>query len=170
MRVDPRELAWAAGFFDGEGCTSVSKVWGAQRTPVPRISIAQTDPRPLERFHRAVGGLGNIRTFAPADARHSRQWVLHASGWRVTQAIIALLWSSLSEPKREQARKALLVGRSGPARDAKRSHCKRGHPLVGDNLRIERSKHGAGGIGRRCRQCARNRDRERRQRRSASGL
>ena len=48
------ELAWAAGFFDGEGSTSILK---AQRDKYSyiRISISQKYPECLERFQRAIG-------------------------------------------------------------------------------------------------------------------
>lgn len=46
------ELAWAAGFFDGEGCITLSR-------GIPVVSIAQVERTPLERFMNAVE-LGRI--------------------------------------------------------------------------------------------------------------
>ena len=53
------ELAWAAGFWDGEGCTSVSARRGT--ASVPRIvgQIAQVDREVLDRFADALG-IGNV--------------------------------------------------------------------------------------------------------------
>lgn len=150
--MNREELAWAAGFFDGEGCASLSAQRGPASTPSPRLSIAQVDPRPLYRLQSAIGR-GTIRTTTPANPNHRQQWILTVSGWRGAQAVIAMLWGFLSEPKREQARRVLLVGRSAPPRNARRTHCKRGHPMVGDNVLIVREPHGKDGIGRRCRTC-----------------
>jgi hypothetical protein len=50
------ELAWAAGFFEGEGCVYIDK-----KGPYLRINLAQVDdPYPLERFARAVG-IGTVK-------------------------------------------------------------------------------------------------------------
>ena len=48
------EVAWAAGLFDGEG--SVRKVDSRHRM----ISVQMTDLGILERFDRALGGVGGI--------------------------------------------------------------------------------------------------------------
>jgi hypothetical protein len=44
------EIVWAAGFFDGEGCTH-SRGGG-----YPAITISQREREPLERFQSAVAG------------------------------------------------------------------------------------------------------------------
>src|SRR6266508_3555112 len=58
---NPIELAWAAGFFDGEGTTWVhgefdktSKNHG-KHPPAVSISISNTNTDMLERFKKAVG-------------------------------------------------------------------------------------------------------------------
>jgi hypothetical protein len=99
------ELAWAAGFFDGEGCFSFS--------PAGRyvcVSIGQTEREPLDRFQRAVQ-LGNV--LGPYDMRKNDRWVrkpqyfYRANGYERVQAIAALLWFKLGLVKREQAIHAL---------------------------------------------------------------
>lgn len=47
------ELAWAAGFFDGEGCAYVKK--NTTGLPYLRISMGQIDRYVLDRFCTAVG-------------------------------------------------------------------------------------------------------------------
>lgn len=59
------ELAWAAGFFDGEGSIvyktqHYTTVRGVERTyPALVLSVSQTDDRPLYRFKTAVE-IGNV--------------------------------------------------------------------------------------------------------------
>lgn len=62
------ELAWAAGFFEGEG----SVFQHSTKTKVPRVamSLDQTDaPELIERFFRAVG-LG--KTYGPYGSGSGR--------------------------------------------------------------------------------------------------
>lgn len=48
------EAAWAAGFFDGEGCVFFSDA-DPNRVPRVQCSVAQVDRRVLDRFCVAVG-------------------------------------------------------------------------------------------------------------------
>lgn len=61
--VDRHELAWAAGFFDGEGwANAVAERGRATRQPHARVNQAGVAgvPEVLLRFQRALGGLGRI--------------------------------------------------------------------------------------------------------------
>ena len=110
MSPDRYELAWAAGFFDGEGCTGlyVSSKGGCN---FPKITISQVNRVHLERFQRAVGGIGKI--YGPytrkghPNKRPSYQF--QTSKFETCQAIIAMLWPWLGVEKREQARKAMFA-------------------------------------------------------------
>ena len=53
--TDKTALAWAAGFFEGEGCIS----WYS-KVPNLQLCIVNTDLECLEKFRSIVGG-GNIR-------------------------------------------------------------------------------------------------------------
>jgi len=94
------ELAWAAGFFDGEGCFTNSH--DRRRSYVvcrPTACITQKDCQILGKFARIVG-MGKI--------------YLHMSGWQWTLArwadvewLMCLLWPWLSIVKREQATRVM---------------------------------------------------------------
>lgn len=98
------ELSWAAGFFDGEGC-SMFHAYGSGkyrgRYRELRLQLPQVDRRLLDRFCAAVGG----KVYGPyLRPKHGRaqpihQW--HAWGDEARE-IIEKLWPYLSEPKREQ--------------------------------------------------------------------
>ena len=112
------ELAWAAGFFDGEGSFS----W-TEAAAFGCAVINQANKEPLERFHRAVAGLGKI--YGPYEARHkdrwSRkpQWAFRAHRREHVQAIAVMLWFKLGSIKKRQA---IAVLKRYPNR------CRRGHP------------------------------------------
>lgn len=57
------EMAWAAGFFDGEGCFSYSR-----KVYTPTIAIAQVDRQVLDRFRAAVG-IGKVYGVPATDDR-----------------------------------------------------------------------------------------------------
>ncbi len=91
------ELAWAAGFVDGEGC-----FYSASSKRYPRLSISQNDKEVLERFQESVG-LGKI--YGPYPPRPDFEYRLN--GLEKVQAVIAMLWPWLSGKKKEQAKKIL---------------------------------------------------------------
>jgi hypothetical protein len=57
--LDGQELAWAAGFFDGEGCTFLSHGGAGGRKRYPRLSVGQNHREPLDRLAAAIGA-GNV--------------------------------------------------------------------------------------------------------------
>lgn len=117
--MDREKLAWAAGFFDGEGCFwhGVRKSKGSEyRSTETRMT--QADPEVLERFRDALG-LGKV--YGPYSYGKKRpnwrpQWQYLAHGFHQTQAIIAMLWPWLGSVKREQARDVLRQVRDHPPR------------------------------------------------------
>ncbi len=99
------DLAWAAGFFDGEGNVGFyrNRRWGHLR-----LSVAQTDETILRRFNAAVGGLGRLSgPSQPTGLGKKVFWTLTFYGYEYVQAVVALLWTWLSAPKRAQAKTAL---------------------------------------------------------------
>jgi hypothetical protein len=116
--VDREDLAWAAGFFDGEGCFSFT-----DRTGYATVAVGQVEREPLERFKAAVDGLGKIYGpyFQVYPGRMStRPWHQYRAYRREhVQAIAAMLWFKLGDSKRTQARTVL----------TKLKFCRRGHRL-----------------------------------------
>lgn len=92
------EIAWAAGFFDGEATTSYSPTAKATR-----IQISQKDPELLYRFAAAVG-FGVVR----GPYRNGKGFVYQyrLSNRPDVQAVIHKLWPFLGTAKREQATRA----------------------------------------------------------------
>lgn len=104
------ERAWAAGFFDGEGCTGCyprdnghpNGSWSLT------IQIPQVFRPSLERFMAAVGGLGEIH--GPLDIHEPNRQPLYR--YRVTKldtavSVLDAIWPWLGAVKREQAEKAI---------------------------------------------------------------
>jgi hypothetical protein len=103
------ELAWASGFFDGEGTTGARFYKSRPDAILIDVSVSQSShsadivPSVLTRFQRAVGDLGYIRApyLDERSGTYAHQWL--AASFEEAQAAIALLWSNLGPVKRAQA-------------------------------------------------------------------
>lgn len=133
--LNKAELAWAAGFFDGEGTTCLTryKPKNQQRSyTVIAVGISQVEREPLERFQRAVGDLGVIiGPYQPRERNRKPQYRFRASGFERSQAIVVMLWPYLCSIKQAQAALALQQMR-GEIRSIGRpteKYCSRGHDL-----------------------------------------
>ncbi len=103
---DPLQIAWAAGFFDGEGSTIAyfpnrkSRYLRVQAS-VPQSGHGQV-PAVLSRFRAAMLGMGKI-----VGPNEYGIYVWKTRGFEETQSTIALLWRYLGPIKRAQASAAL---------------------------------------------------------------
>lgn len=106
--LDPLELAWAAGFFDGEGSTSLHHQASRPRSVRLDVVISQKGtedgpPPTLLRFQKALGGIGRM-TRKPSRGL-VYQWA--ARGRDEGFLTIALLWHELGSRKKAQANEAV---------------------------------------------------------------
>ena len=62
-------LAWAAGLFEGEGCSWTSR--NKNGTVKIGLSVTSTDRDVLERFAAIVGGTGRVRARAKNPTRNA---------------------------------------------------------------------------------------------------
>ena len=112
------ELAWAAGFFDGEGCLCVDSSSGSQLA----FKVYQADIRPLERFQTALGFgkiMGPYKHSNPLSKKPGYSYVINK--WELVQQAICCLWNYLSLPKQEQIRACFI---SIAARKVRKYHRK----------------------------------------------
>ena len=106
------ELAWAAGFLEGEGFFgNESRGYGF------RVAARQNEPYPLEKLQRLFGG--PICSVSTVSNKFSRQSVIFdwtVSGERA-RGVAFTLYTLLSPRRRKQVREAL--ARTGKWRSAK---------------------------------------------------
>lgn len=138
------EIFWAAGFIDGEGCFSSER-------HCPVVSAVQKERWPLDRLQRLFGGfLRQYRKGGDSASRDERYWQWKIYGGNAA-GVMMTLFREMSP--RRQARIVEVLDRwktspkPGAARRAQ-THCKRGHELSGDNLRVKPN-----GIWRECKAC-----------------
>jgi hypothetical protein len=104
MNLNLFELAWAAGFFDGEGC-SVFKTskYGKKRYHYLRVTVGQKNNKfNVCRFHKAIK-VGKVHG---PDWNFYSAWV--ASTFEEVQATMALLWKFLGPTKKRQYKEVLV--------------------------------------------------------------
>jgi hypothetical protein len=79
---DAAFVAWAAGFFDGEGNVSID------RRGLVQLEVSQTVPEPLFALQEAFGG--HVRGRDPGQAHHKEQWLWSIHG-RAAGAFLHLI-------------------------------------------------------------------------------
>lgn len=105
--MNREELAWAAGFFDGEGTT-----YSNPKIRSIAVQVPNADLELLKRFQSAVGGLGTIGgPYSPSSAKNvltkKDMYKWWACNFEHAQAVIAMLWPFLGSYKRAQAKTEL---------------------------------------------------------------
>jgi hypothetical protein len=114
------EIAWAAGYYEGEG--SCHQRYGyfrtskgelrRRRSPQYVLQIGSTDKEPLDRFRKAFG-FGTV-TGPYQDGVWQPHWKYAISGFEKVQAVLAAIWPWLSPRRQKQARRALTGGDGHP--------------------------------------------------------
>jgi hypothetical protein len=144
------DLAWAAGFFDGEGSFLIVRNGGSLS---PRLTVGQTDSRPLHRFMAVFNGIGAVRgPYARTKPNERPMFYYSVDGFEKVQALMAMMWPFLCEPKKQQATEMMAeVVPHVRAMIEKRQFCPRGHAMTEENTHM--GTQGRGWKSRRCRVC-----------------
>lgn len=148
---DAEELAWAAGFWDGEGCMSILDHRSHPGRFILEASITQSSdqgiPEVLERFRSAVGGLGRI--YGAYDGGEGHQPIYR---WKLLplasiRQLMARLEPSIGPVKRQQSDSRLAIvlaqpplPRGNPAWGNRKTHCVNGHEYSKARMRPFRSR------------------------------
>jgi hypothetical protein len=101
------ELAWAAGFFDGEGCTSGGACKGNHQI---YMAVSQKDKLPLIKFQQIVGCGHLYRRIQKKNSfrrKASYIWVWRINDFRLIEKLFEDLKPYLSQAKINQASKVI---------------------------------------------------------------
>ena len=99
---DEPEVAWAAGYIDGEGCISVSRNGKGNEQYLLRLTVSSTFLRSLSKLQRLFGGT----IYGPRSRQSCRPSWVWSAGIRETQAALSQMLPYLTV-KESQARVAL---------------------------------------------------------------
>lgn len=143
MNIDREHLAWAAGFFDGEGTTCTAVRTGRtyfrvrdgaqsvypQRGIVMAVSQAgQYGPELLYRFQLAVGR-GKVHNMTTRIG-NAQSYAWRTAKFTDVQAVVALLWTWLGPAKRLQAEIALREYNEWPRQPRPQMTSERGQEMA----------------------------------------
>lgn len=149
--VTPTSIAWAAGFWDGEGCVVLDL-----RSMHPALHISQSGDEAVEilvRFALSVGVAGRIYKGWRKSPEHKPAFKLHIVG---TESIRAfdLCRVYLTNTKIAQATRAFDAWaerkKNYVHHNTRKTHCVRGHEFSPENTRVTGGKQAG---RRRCKAC-----------------
>jgi hypothetical protein len=102
QRVSEIEVAWAAGFFDGEGSCLYDKATGAIC-----LSVSQSDLEPIERFQSALGVGRIFGPYVSGGYGKTRMWRCQVNKQSEVAIAIGKLLPLVSSVKRWQIEDAV---------------------------------------------------------------
>lgn len=103
------ELAWAAGFWDGEGCATYS-----HRENVPRATLSQKEPQLLHRLVDALQLRHRLKTAVyESHGKSSACYSVQVLGYENVQFVACVLWPWLGPHKRRQFAQVLTAHNAG---------------------------------------------------------
>lgn len=127
------ELAWASGYFEGEGCFSLAKRKDRPTgRPQAAASVRNTDEDTLRRFHAAVG-CGSVAAYQPQVKGYKPFWQWSVRGYPCTRCVIILLYPWLGERRRAKAEEILLnCARYGHSQEKFQASVKKDRELIAE--------------------------------------
>lgn len=163
--MENTDLAWLAGFWDGEGCVTTLKHYA-----IPQFVIGQAGDEGAELCQRVLDIAelgGHVHGPYLHGGRKKPYYVARITGGAAVIALLEKCGPWLSRTKREQAEAALQRWKqyrinNNVVTPGEATHCRRGHEWTPENTQW--SPPGAVRRGRRCRACHRENEARRRAR------
>lgn len=104
-QLDREQLAWTAGFFDGEGYIHFRT---SEKSDNLMLAVDQVDTRVLERVRHNLR-CGNINgPYKGYAAHHQDRYSFRIHGFEQVQQAVCFMWPWLGPVKRAQAKEALI--------------------------------------------------------------
>jgi len=140
-RVSIVDIAWAAGFIEGEGSFTA-------HAAAITISAVQVELGPLLRLRDLFcGSIRQYQNRSPGRHQPYNKWALHGSP---AVAVAFTLFPFMSAKRRQQIHRMVAMWKGRPGRNnSLKTHCPRGHEYIESNLYRDRKG------SRLCKQCYR---------------
>lgn len=126
MAAGVMDIAWAAGFVEGEGCLHAT-------SSAPMLDATQCQREPLDKLQRIFGG--KVRSTRPKTSNHQEVFIWGLRGSRAI-AVMMTLYSFFSPRRKEQARNAIANWKTLGTYSAFRNACPQGHSYTPENTHL----------------------------------
>jgi hypothetical protein len=136
-RLTAFDRGWLIGLFEGEGCIYFR---GDRRRPHAVLQVSMTDEDVVRRL-LTVTGRGHVSMRQPRDNKRKTVWTWTVSHATHAVELLRLMLPYLGARRAARAREALAIWKSQPPRRLW-THCRRGHALSGNNVRLVTDAHG----------------------------
>lgn len=136
--VTSQDIAWAAGFLEGEGSFT-------RRGTTIFIVASQVESAPVEKLARLFGGV--IRVYRHRNPKHSpfHRWHVQSA---TARGLMMSIYGLMSPKRRRQIVAALSDWRARGRAESFRTHCPQGHEYTDENTYLNRTTN-----GRQCKTC-----------------
>jgi len=107
-----RDIAWAAGLYEGEGSISPGLLKRKNRFHYLNCSLSMTDEDMVRKFHGIVK-MGHVHgpynaTGPSAKPHYKPRWIWQTSKFACVQQLIVLFWPWMGERRRKRHRELLV--------------------------------------------------------------
>jgi hypothetical protein len=98
--MKPEEIAWAAGFIDGEGCFSAIKGWDKTKYSKVHLKVVQVEPEALHRLVDILGGFVSGPQNPPSH--RGKPYYTYTLTWNACKRAVPVLWPYLTSATRQK--------------------------------------------------------------------
>lgn len=105
--IDSHDLAWLAGWLEGEGCFTLRKPRGGHGWGIA-VSAVSTDEDVIRRV-AAITGIGSVRFRKPQQLHHQDSWIWQVSRRPHVLSLLRELLPLMGERRSEKIREMLVT-------------------------------------------------------------
>jgi hypothetical protein len=128
--VTTTDLAWAAGFLEGEGAFWTSRKSKNGKSQIPHIGASQVQLWPLTKLMAMFEGGIHLQ---PGRGKQQDYYKWTVGGPRAA-GLCMTLYVFLSPKRQDEISRAIARWKTRPPHGKYRNFCVNGHPLSGENL------------------------------------
>jgi hypothetical protein len=112
QEVRVRDVQWAAGLFEGEGCFSINTREGRPRSSVATCQLRMVDEDVVRAFHEVVG-VGALRLLHQSPQREAKGyqpvWAWYSGAQRDVRHVIEMFYPYLGDRRKKRADELLAL-------------------------------------------------------------
>lgn len=125
--LQTKDIYWATGLMEGEG------YFGVRRGADLVMQLCMTDKDVVDRFH-GLFKFGSRAVSQLPSGKTAYWWI--STNQAETAGLMMTFLPLLGQRRAQKVQECLHLWKQKPLPKRMWTHCKHGHPLLGDNLRV----------------------------------